>query len=647
MKLAQFFHLYLHYSIHRIGKLLQPIQPIRSLRPIEPWLKIIFGGLLLTAALLTSQTVWPRSILDLDTQTQPVALSDWGDYSISTDARRTPENLSADDTTVWQVSNGKKLYPLSKGKVLWLRFTVPPAPDAERWYLQMPSTQVEKITVFTANSVGLWDAQSAGDLLAVNSWPLPSRYPIMPIKVSAEVPQRFLVRIENSRPIIAPLEFISEAYLSRTEQRSSLLLLGIFFGLAGLAVVISLLSAISLRDPAYGFYALSVAVSSLTQARRTGIAGLNLWPNQPWWNDVSSTLLPTLEMSAALLFISAVVAISERSRRLNLSLILMTVLGLFVALAMLQMPAKLRIDVFHAYIFLPQLLGAYALIWAWRRGDRFAPWLILGFTPMVLAEISILAKDAGLIASSELIIYSTQIGLALQLPIIMVVQMLRSAQRRENIRRISGLDRVDPETGLINGHVLSERLKRMISRSTRLKHTSAVLLIDIVNTEQIYREFGRQAAEELPLRVAERLLSIAREIDSAARLSTRRFGMLIEGPISSEEAASLGPRIVARCLMPYKGLQEDCVASVHIAYALVPQQGLDAQVLMARLDARLAAAVPGEKRAVFPLVEGLPELKKPRWKKIDLSDPSLAPESKEPEPLSEDLEANKFGPTRS
>lgn len=635
MKLAQHFH-----SLYRLSRLRH------ASRACQHWLKTIFSSLLLTIALLTSQNVWPRSILDLDTQAQPIALSDWGDYWVSTDVGRTPENLSTDAAVSWQPSSSTKLYPLNEGKILWLRFTVPPAPDAERWYLQMPSTQVEKITVFTLNSVGLWEAQSAGDLVAVDNWPLPSRYPIMPITVSAEIQHRFLVRIENSRPIIAPLEFISEAYLSRTEQRNSLLL-GIFFGLAGLAVAISLLSAVSLRDSAYGVYALSVAVSGLAQARRTGTAGLHLWPNQPWWNDVSTTLLPTLEMSAALLFISVVVALPERSRRLNLSLVLMTVLGLLIALAMMKMPTEQRIDIFHAYIFLPQLLGAYALFWAWRRGDRFAPWLILGFTPMVLAEMSLLAKNAGLLEPSGLVVYSSQIGLALQLPIIMVVQMLRSAQRRENIRRISGLDRVDPETGLINGYVLVERLKRMIGRSTRLKHSSAVLLIDIVNTEQIYREFGRQAADELPLRVAERLLSTAREIDTAARLSTRRFGMLVEGPISSEEAASLGPRIVARCLMPYKGLQENCVASVHIAYALVPQQGLDAQVLMARLEARLAAALPSDKRAVFPLIEGLPELKKPRWKKIDLSNSSPAPESKKSVVLGEEFGVNSFGQART
>jgi two-component system, sensor histidine kinase LadS len=280
-------------------------------------------------------------------------------------------------------------------------------------------------------------------------------------------------------------------------------------------------------------------------------------------------------------------------------------------------PAEQRKDLFMLYVFLPQLLAVYALVWAWRRGDRFAPWIMLGFVPLLVASAYIVARKAGLVPVNFMTQHGTQIGVALELPVIMVILMLRSQQRRENIRRIQGLDRVDPATGLINGHVFAERLMRMLGRSERLKHQSAVMLIDITNTDQTQRDFGRKTAEELPLRVAERLLSTAREIDSAARLSERRFGMLVEGPFSAEEAATLGPRIVARCLMPYKGLHVDCTAKVRVAYAVVPHAGLgDAQSLLAQLGERLASAAPDDKKAVFMLGDtGVAQLRrgKGRW----------------------------------
>ena len=233
------------------------------------------------------------------------------------------------------------------------------------------------------------------------------------------------------------------------------------------------------------------------------------------------------------------------------------------------------------------------------------PWLLLSYLPVLLAASLTLASTSGWLAADFFTQYGMQIGVALNLPVVRVVLMLRSQHRRENIRRIQGLDRMDPNTGLINGHVFSARLLRMIACSDRLRHQSAVMLIDVINTEQVQRNFGRKAADELPLRVAERLLSTAREIDSAARLSERRFGMLVEGPFSAGEAASLGPRIVARCLMPYKDLPLDCVAQVHVVYALVPHQRVSAEDLLALLEDRLATIPARSRRKVFRLGEVL------------------------------------------
>ena len=58
--------------------------------------------------------------------------------------------------------------------------------------------------------------------------------------------------------------------------------------------------------------------------------------------------------------------------------------------------------------------------------------------------------------------------------------------------------------------------------------------------------------------------------------------------------------------MPYKGLHVDCMAQVHVAYAVVPHQGSNAQSLLAQLEERLNAAPADSKRAVFKLSEAPP-----------------------------------------
>ena len=568
------------------------------------------AGIFLMICAATAQTQ-TRTVLELDTRNQPTLLQDWGDYWIDASGRFNPDDVARTATIPWKRTAPDAIYPLTTGQVMWVRFSVPPAPDAERWYLEVMLPTIDRASLYTLDSLGRWNEQRAGDQVAVADWPVPHRHPLLPIELSAEIPSHYLLRLENNHAISAPLRFISEARLSNSEQQVSLIL-GIFFGLTGLAAVVSALGALSLRDAAYAWFSLAVVLLSLTQATITGIGGLHLWPHSLWWNDISTAVLPMLTVSASLMFISNAVALPVRSRRLHWLVVALAGSGLAMTALVAVLGAGSRDGLFVTALLLLQLSSVGTLVWAWRRGDRFAPWLLLAYLPVIGAAGWTLMRHLGFIPTGFLTQYGMQLGVAIHLPIVMVVLMQRSQHRRENTRRIQGLDRVDPATGLNNGHVFAERLMRMIARSGRLRHQSAVMLIDVVNSEQIQRDFGRKAAEDLPLRVAERLLSTAREIDSAARLSERRFGMLVEGPFSAEDAATLGPRIVARCLMPYKGLHVDCVAQVRVAYALVPHAGDNAHGVLTQLEERLILEPTNSRRAVFSLHDKNPDTKESR-----------------------------------
>jgi GGDEF domain-containing protein len=560
----------------------------------------LFAAMLLLIA-MSAAAATVHAVPQLDPARQPVAMQDWADAWIDAGGQARAESVAEDRSIAWTPTHHGTHYPIGAGQALWIRFVIPAAPDAERWYLEIPYASVDLVTLFTPDSGGQWTGQSAGDKVSVTSWPVPFRYPMMPLLVSADAPRNYLLRVENPYGFSAPLSFVSESYVSRHEQRTSLVL-GIFFGVAGLAVMLALLSAFSLRDPAYGLYGLAVALMTLTQASMTGLAGLHLWPHWPWWNDVAALVLPLLSVGAMLWFFSAVVSMRERSPRLYRLVQALVALSLVAAIGVALVAPSYRFAIVVPYITLAATLGALSLLWAARRGDRYGMGLLLGALPVLIGSAFPLARLAGLIPISFWTMHGMQIGIACQLPVLLVTLMMRSQQRREHQRRVQGLDRVDPATGLINGHVFGVRLARMIARSQRLKHQSAVLLVDIVNMDQIRRDFDRRAAEELPLLVAGRLLSAAREIDSVARLSELRFGMLVEGPLSAENAAVAGQRVVARCLMPFKNRPLDWVAQVRVVQTLVPaSSGTDAAGVQARLEALLAAVPPDSKRAVFTL----------------------------------------------
>jgi diguanylate cyclase (GGDEF)-like protein len=533
--------------------------------------------------------------IQLDSASQPVQLGDAAQAWVDPTGQTTPEVVVDGTGISWMPAKDGAVYALTPDKALWLRFTVS-VPGTERWYLQVPYPSVDKVTVYPVEGTGGWGL-AAGDTIAVADWPLPHRFPLLPL---APGTQEYVVKVQNTHSFSAPLEFVTESYLLREEQQTSLIL-GIFFGLAGLAAVLAVMSAVSLRDICYALYAISVVLLALTQASLTGVSGLLLWPNWPRWNDFSAIALPVLGVGSLQWFFAEVVSLSERSRPLHYALVGLGLASIVVAGIIALGDPGMRVQVMVIYISVAATAGIAAVIWAARRGDRWAGWLLVGIAPVAFGSIFPLLRIAGEIPLGFLATHGMQLGMAVELPIVLLILILRSQQRREHIRRLQGFDKLDPATGLLNAAIFEQNLARMMARSQRLKYQSAVLVIDIVNAEQIRKQYGARSAEELPLQVAGRLLSAVRDIDAVARLGELRFGMLIEGPLTVEDAASEGPRIVARCLMPFKNKPIDWVAQVRVAQTIVPTQRADSKQVIDRLESLLANVSPESKRAVFTL----------------------------------------------
>ena len=562
--------------------------------------------LLFLATLLLAGPATARTVLRFDHPQQPAMLHDGGDAWVDDSGTLSAADIVAKGDISWRPTGDNDIYRLDKGQALWIRFTVPPAPTAERWYLEVPYPGVDRVTLYVQNANGEWSSRSAGDNIAISEWPVPHRHPVMPVAVSPTQPRVHLLRIQNGTIFGAPLQFVSDTYMGRTEQGISLML-GIYFGLVVLAVMLAVTGAVTLQDKGYWLYAISAVLMALTQATITGLAGLHLWGDWPWWNNMAPQVLPLFAIASLQIFFAEVVSIRERSRLLYRLLLIGGVASLPLACYLIITPNVMeRLNLIVVYFLAATFAGYGVVIWAALRGDRYAPWLLVGSTPVGIGALFPIARAAGLIPISFWTTHGMQVAIAAELPILLIVLAMRSQHRREHVRRIQGLDRIDPATGLINSAVFHERLVRLIARSQRLKFRSAMLLVDIGNIDQIRRQFDSDSARELTLRVAGRLLSVAREIDTVARLSEHRFGILLEGPLHADEVAEAGPRIVARCLMPFKGRPLEWSAHVRVAQALIPMDGTDPAQLIGRLEMLLASAPADSRRAVFMLSKSMP-----------------------------------------
>ena len=543
--------------------------------------------------------------IELPASRDEIDLVPASEYLIDSSGKLTAANLVLDTSATWQKGAVRGIYPLLPGQALWLRFNVVRMLDDKHWSLEIPYAALNRAELIKLNADGSTSTQLAGDMIANSAWTMPQRHTIMAIETTAGQVTSYLLRLENAQGFSAPIRLVATHKLLRGEQGLSLFL-GAYFGISLLGMLVGVVGLLWLKDSAYCFSAACAALVGLTQAAISGFGSLYLWPHSPAWADLSLVVLGVLAITSFLLLNAKIVYLGQRSRRLNAGVWAFSVAGLGLCAALLVTDSALRIS-----LALPFLLSAVTFmvglnLWAWRHGDRFGLWILISFIPFFLTVGLAALRYVQWIPLSFFTEQSWLASLALQQVAMLAALFARSQQRRENARRIAGVDRIDPATGLINEHVFATRMARMVARSERLKHQSAVMVIEVINSEQILRDFGRKIANELPLRVASRLLSTARDIDSAARLSELRFGMLVEGPFSAAEAATLGPRIVARCLMPYPGLHIDCVSQVRVAYALVPELRSNPEPVLERLARLLAGAPEASKKAVFMLGEAPP-----------------------------------------
>lgn len=554
--------------------------------------------------LLSSSPALARQVFDLDEQKQPVALRDWGDWWLD-DAGLASIGKVSELPAAWlKPTQGSQFFELKPRQALWIRFSLPAAPDEQRWYVKLPSPGLDRVDLYTRNSQGSWTVQRAGDLLPVADWPLPHLYPVFPLIVSAENPTYYALRIEASHRFSTPIVFENESRLSTSQQNLSLLH-GVYFGFLVMVSLFALSTAITMRDASHAFFGLWAAALTLSVASVVGVGGVHLWPQAAAWNDASNYVLPVLSLAPLLIFVAQAVSLKVRKTWLHWTFVLLALATLGMAASLVMLPAPLRIHLTYASCAACALVCVATTGWAFSMGDRFAGWLLLGFAPLLLLLgaplLNLAAEQAAWLPNPLWLPLAGQAAVGLALPAMLLMLMLRNQERRDFQRRISQIDRVDPATGLVNDLVFMHRLRGQIERSARLKHLSMVVVIDITNRSKMLEEFGRRTTLEVALRLAQRLSTFVRDVDTVARLGDARFGLLIEGPVAPERVTNMATKIMARCVMPFGGLPASLNVRPKIAIAMVPIHANTAEEALMKLDVMLMEAAPDYKKNIFML----------------------------------------------
>ena len=542
----------------------------------------------------------PPAVIELDARVRPVVplpghAQFWIDSSGQLDIDAVVRQGDALD---WRPVVDEARYPLD-GQVLWFRLRAHQQSAPQRWFIELMDSGIDRAVLYQRSGDGAWHRQEAGDAVPVPHWPVPGRLPTFSLTTKTEAPVDYWLRVEHARVAYsAPIRLISGTPLAVSRDQEQFLLGG-YFGLLAMVLMMALALSIAWRDRLMIGYAAYVASVGITQLAQLGTGAQYVWPYWDGWNRLSTFVAPSLSAVVGLLFIRMLTEPARSSVWLDRAVLAVAALTTTLVLLDIAVPLGATYRLIGDVLLLLLALVAVCMALAWRRSpDRHLRLAILGFMPMLLLALFPLARTLGLIATSGLTRYGLAIGAALEMPILLYAIATGVASRREARVRAAASATTDALTGLANLRVLTPRLDGALARADKQGSSFAVLVVHVANWKDIAAAHGLQAAERALVLTASRLRRIAGEVDLAARVSEADFAVLVEAPTTRPDAIARARRIVDEGARDSALLAKGDALDLRVSVAMLPRKPLNgAAVLRWMLGAARAGRMgPAEDR---------------------------------------------------
>jgi diguanylate cyclase (GGDEF)-like protein/PAS domain S-box-containing protein len=153
----------------------------------------------------------------------------------------------------------------------------------------------------------------------------------------------------------------------------------------------------------------------------------------------------------------------------------------------------------------------------------------------------------------------------------------------------------DTLTGLPNRALFTDRAEHAIAVAQRNQSITAVLFVDLDDFKVVNDSMGHAVGDELLAGVAERLSSVTRKSDTAARFGGDEFALLIESLPDPQAAEAFADRVITAFTEPFELSGGSVLAGATVGVATTADSS-DVGELMQHADLSLYAAKSEGKR---------------------------------------------------
>tara|TARA_B100000676_G_C17984303_1_gene790966 strand:- start:368 stop:1405 length:1038 start_codon:yes stop_codon:yes gene_type:complete len=150
--------------------------------------------------------------------------------------------------------------------------------------------------------------------------------------------------------------------------------------------------------------------------------------------------------------------------------------------------------------------------------------------------------------------------------------------------RLTAFANHDELTGLPNSRLCKDRLKVAIATARRSDAEVAFIHVDFDNFKTINTKVGRPGGDAILREIASRLQKCVRDMDTASRLRSDRFGLVVAGIDDRDTVVTVAKRLQASLAAPYEFDGETVPVGTQIGMAIYPEHGSTAEELLSHAE---------------------------------------------------------------
>jgi diguanylate cyclase (GGDEF)-like protein/PAS domain S-box-containing protein len=148
----------------------------------------------------------------------------------------------------------------------------------------------------------------------------------------------------------------------------------------------------------------------------------------------------------------------------------------------------------------------------------------------------------------------------------------------------------DPLTELPNRLLIGDRLQQALTKAQRNRGQLAVMLVDLDRFRNINDVLGQESGDMLLKAFAGRILSCLRASDSPGRYGGDTFMVVLPDLAKAQDVIPIARKILAAASQPYELGVCELFVTCSIGISIYPDDGQDAQALMAQAGSALQRA---------------------------------------------------------